>query len=187
MDQSGLVTVEDPSGLFLADRVTGVSGSAIVATVDGNRPLLIEVQALVSESHLSNPRRSAQGVDAGRLDAACGARAPLWLSHGSSDVYALAVGGARVTDPGADLPLALAVTSSLTGEPFGDDVVAVGEIGLGGELRHVSHLDRRLHEAARMGFRRAIVPRGTDVEVDGLELLRAPRSQRRCDCCGRPR
>ena len=78
---------------------------------------------------------------------------------GSSDVYALAVGGARVTDPGADLPLALAVTSSLTGEPLGDDVVAVGEIGLGGELRHVSHLDRRLHEAARMGFRRAIVPR----------------------------
>ena len=93
---------------------------------------------------------------------------------GSSDVYALVVGGARVTDPGADLPLALAVTSSLTGEPLGDDVVAVGEIGLGGELRHVSHLDRRLHEAARMGFRRAIVPRGTDVEVDGLELLRAP-------------
>ena len=175
MDQSGLVTVEDPSGLFLADRVTGVSGSAIVATVDGNRPLLLEVQALVSESHLSNPRRSAQGVDSGRLsmllavlERRCG------FPTGSSDVYALAVGGARVTDPGADLPLALAVTSSLTGEPLGDDVVAVGEIGLGGELRHVSHLDRRLHEAARMGFRRAIVPRGADVEADGLELLRAP-------------
>ena len=175
MDHSGLVTVDDPSGLFLADRVTGVSGSAVVATVDGNRPLLVEVQALVAESNLSNPRRSSQGVDGGRLsmllavlERRCG------FPTGGSDVYALAVGGARVTDPGADLPLALAVTSSLTGEPLGDDIVAVGEIGLGGELRHVSHLDRRLHEAARMGFKRAIIPKGADVKVDGLELLRAP-------------
>ena len=175
MDHTGLVTVDDPSGLFLADRVTGVSGSAVVATVDGNRPLLIEVQALVAASNLANPRRSAQGVDSGRLamllavlERRCG------LSAAGNDVYALAVGGARVNDPGADVALALAVTSSLTGQPLGDDVVAVGEVGLGGELRHVAHLDRRLHEAARMGFRRAIVPPGADVHVDGLQLLRAP-------------
>jgi len=175
MDQHGLVTVDDPSGLFLADRVTGVSGSAVVATVDGNRPLLIEVQALVADSNLSNPRRSAQGVDSGRLamllavlERRCG------LSVAGNDVYALAVGGARVNDPGADVSLALAVASSLTGQPLGDDVVAIGEVGLGGELRHVAHLDRRLNEAARMGFRRAIVPPGADVAVDGLQLLRAP-------------
>ena len=161
--------------MFLSDRVTGVSGSAIVATVDGNRPLLIEVQALVAASNLANPRRSAQGVDGGRLamllavlERRCG------LSAAGNDVYALAVGGARVNDPGADVALALAVTSSLTGQPLGDEVVAVGEVGLGGELRNVAHLDRRLHEAARMGFRRAIVPPGTDVEVEGLQLLRAP-------------
>lgn len=175
MDEHGLSAVEDPSGLFLADRVTGVSGSAVVPTVDGNRPLLVEVQALVAASNLSNPRRSAQGLDGGRLamllavlERRCG------LSVSSNDVYALAVGGARVHDPGADAALALAVASSLGGEPIGDDVVAVGEVGLGGELRQVGHLDRRLTETARLGFRRAIVPRGVMPAVDGLEILQAP-------------
>lgn len=160
---------------FLADRVTGISGSAVVPTVDGNRPLLVEVQALVAQSSLSNPRRSAQGVDSGRLamllavlERRCG------LQVGTNDVYTLAVGGARVFDPGADTALALAIASSLSGQPLGDDVVAVGEVGLGGELRQVSHLDRRLREAARMGFRRAIVPQGTAVQVDGLQTLQAP-------------
>jgi len=175
MDTDGLATVADPSGLFLADRVTGISGSAVVPTVDGNRPLLVEVQALVAQSSLSNPRRSAQGVDSGRLamllavlERRCG------LQVGTNDVYTLAVGGARVFDPGADTALALAIASSLSGQPLGDDVVAVGEVGLGGELRQVSHLDRRLREAARMGFRRAIVPQGTAVQVDGLQTLQAP-------------
>jgi len=175
MDHTGLVTVKDPSGLFLADRVTGVSGSAVVATVDGNRPLLIEVQALATASNLSNPRRSSQGVDSGRLamllavlERRCG------LAVSGADVYALAVGGARVNDPGADVALALAVTSSLTSQPLADDVVAIGEVGLGGELRQVSHLDRRLNEAARMGFARAIVPPGTTTDVEGLDLMKAP-------------
>lgn len=175
MDSRGLATVADPSGLFLADRVTGISGSAVVPTVDGNRPLLVEVQALVAPTNLNNPRRSAQGVDSGRLamllavlERRCG------LQIAANDVYTLAVGGARVYDPGADLALALAVASSLSGHPIGADMVAVGEVGLGGELRQVSHLDRRLSEAARMGFRRAIVPHGTSVRVDGLETLQAP-------------
>lgn len=175
MDRAGLSAVADPSGLFLADRVTGISGSAVVPTVDGNRPLLVEVQALVAESSLNNPRRSAQGVDSGRLamliavlERRCG------LQIAKNDVYALAVGGARVYDPGADTALALAIASSLSGHPLGDDVVAVGEVGLGGELRQVGHLDRRLNEAARMGFRRAIVPHGTAVAIEGLEILQAP-------------
>ena len=175
MEERGLKTVADPSGLFLADRVTGVSGSAIVATVDGNRPLLIELQALVAPSPLATPRRSAQGLDQGRLsmllavlERRCG------LSVLGADVYALAVGGARVSDPGADAAVALAVASSLTGNPLADDTVVIGEVGLGGELRHVGHIDRRLSEASRMGFRRAIVPQATSVVPDGLEVLRAP-------------
>lgn len=175
MEEAGLAAVHDPSGLFLSDRVAGVSGSAIVPTVDGNRPLLIEVQALVAQSQLANPRRSAQGLDQGRLamllavlERRCG------LTVMGSDVYALAVGGARITDPGADAGVALAVASSLTGHPLADDLVVVGEVGLGGELRHVGHLARRLKEAARMGFRRAIVPGATSEAPDGLEVLRAP-------------
>jgi len=175
MEGSGLVAVDDPSGLFLSDRAAGVSGSAVVATVDGNRPLLVEVQALVANSTLATPRRSAQGVDGGRLamllavlERRCG------MPVSGSDVYALAVGGARISDPGADLAVALAVASSLTGRPLADDVVAVGEVGLGGELRQVAHLERRLAEAARMGFRQAIVAPSSAKVPEGLEVLRAP-------------
>ncbi len=175
MDDSGLAAVDDPSGLFLADRVNGISGSAIVPTVDGHRPLLVEVQALVAQSALPSPRRSAQGVDNGRLAmllAVLERRVAVAVS--GLDVYALAVGGARVTDPGADAAIALAITSSLSGNAMDDDLVVVGEVGLGGELRRVAHLDRRLSEAARLGFRRAIVP-SSDVEApDGMELLWAP-------------
>ncbi|GJM38090.1 MAG: DNA repair protein RadA [Acidimicrobiales bacterium] len=175
MDEMGLAPVDDPSGLFLADRVTGVSGSAVVPTVDGNRPLLIEVQALVAPSQLATPRRSAQGLDQGRLAmllAVLERRVGLPLS--SAEVYALAVGGARILDPGADAGVALAVASSLTGNALDDDLVVIGEVGLGGELRHVSHINRRLGEAARMGFRRAIVPHATGEAPEGLTLLRAP-------------
>jgi DNA repair protein RadA/Sms len=175
MDGSGLTPVDDPSGLFLSDRVTGVSGSAIVATVDGNRPLLIEVQALVAQSQLTNPRRSAQGIDQGRLamllaviERRCG------IAVMANDVYALAVGGVRVADPGADAAVALAIVSSLTGQPIPDDLVVIGEVGLGGELRHVGHFERRLTESARMGFRRAIVPKAATIDVPELEILRAP-------------
>jgi len=171
----GLAPVDDPSGLFLADRVTGVSGSAVVPTVDGNRPLLVEVQALVAPSQLATPRRSAQGLDQGRLAmllAVLERRVGLPVSN--AEVYALAVGGARIADPGADAGLALAVASSLTGHPLADDLVVVGEVGLGGELRHVSHINRRLNEAARMGFRRAIVPHATGEAPKGLTVLRAP-------------
>lgn len=175
MDENGLTPVDDPSGLFLADRVTGVSGSAVVPTVDGNRPLLVEVQALVAPSQLATPRRSAQGFDHGRLSmllAVLERRVGLPISN--AEVYALAVGGARIFDPGADAAVALAVASSLTGHPLDDDLVVVGEVGLGGELRHVSHINRRLGEAARMGFRRAIVPHATADAPDGLQILRAP-------------
>ncbi|MDE0067309.1 MAG: DNA repair protein RadA [Acidimicrobiaceae bacterium] len=175
MDKSGLAPVEDPSGLFLADRSAQVSGSAVVPTVDGNRPLLVELQALVAPSSLATPRRSASGVDHGRLAmllAVLERRVGLPLSN--AEVYALAVGGAKVADPGADAALALAVASSLTDRPLAEDLVVIGEVGLGGELRHVSHTSRRLAESARMGFRRVIVPQATSAAPEGLTVLRAP-------------
>ncbi len=175
MSQTGLSTVDDPSGIFLADRVAGVSGSAVVPTIDGRRPLLIELQALVAGSSLAAPRRSTQGVDQGRLAMLLAVlERRVGLSVSKFDVYALAVGGVRVIDPGADAGLALAVASALTGKAIGDDLVVIGEVGLGGELRQVGHQDRRLAEAIRHGFRRAIVPGAVAGGPDGLTVMRAP-------------
>ena len=174
MTGSGLLGVPDPSGLFLSDRRRGVPGSVVVPTLDGSRPLLVEIQALVTGSELGNPRRSAQGVDSGRLNmilAVLEERAS--ISVAKHDVYALAAGGLRVTEPGADLALALAVVSAATDTPVAEGVVVCAELGLGGELRQVSRLDRRLAEAARLGFTTALVaPDGPD-PVPGLRSVAA--------------
>jgi DNA repair protein RadA/Sms len=174
MAEAGLVGVPDPSGLFLADRRTGVPGSVVAPAMEGHRPLLVEVQALVSPSPLPQPRRSAQGLDSGRLSlvlAVLGQRVGMGL--GQHDVHASAVGGVRIVEPAADLALALALASSLTNQPVGDDVVACGEIGLAGELRQVSQTARRLAEAARLGFRTAIVPASAPETAAGIHVLRA--------------
>ncbi len=159
LGEGGLDPVADPSGLFLADRRAGEAGSVVIPTLEGRRPVLVELQALVVDSQAQHPHRSFHGVDAGRvglllavLERRCNVRVL------RSDVYAMAVGGARVTEPAADLPLALAVAGSLRNAAVPADAVACGEVGLGGELRTVSGFDRRLAEAARLGFRRAIVP-----------------------------
>jgi DNA repair protein RadA/Sms len=173
MTGRGLEAVDDPSAFFLADRVPGLPGSAVVPTLDGHRPLLVELQALTVASRLASPRRSAQGVDGGRLAllvAVLERRAGVALQQ--HDVYALAVGGSRISDPGADLALTLAVASAATGAAVPADVVASAEIGLAGELRRVVHAERRLAEAARLGFARAVVPPGTPVP-DGLVALPA--------------
>jgi DNA repair protein RadA/Sms len=175
MGDSGLAGVPDASGLFLGDRRQGVPGSVVVPTIEGHRPLLVELQALVAHSSLPAPRRSAQGVDAGRLAlllAVLERRAGLG-SLATSDVYALAVGGVKIVEPGADLGLALAVASALTERPLPADLVACGEIGLAGELRQVSQTPRRLGEAARLGFTRAVVPHSAPDPPAGVEMLRA--------------
>lgn len=159
MGESGLSGVPDPSGLFLGDRRKGTPGSAVFAAMEGYRPLLVEVQALVTYSLLAAPRRSASGFDAGRLGlllAVLQRRAELRL--GSLDVYVSAVGGVRLSEPGADLAVCLAVASAVVERPLPPDLVAVGEVGLAGEVRQVAHTARRLSEAARLGFARAIVP-----------------------------
>jgi len=173
MTETGLLGVPDPSGLFLADRRVGVPGSVVVPTIEGARPMLVELQALVATSSLPSPRRTAQGVDSGRLAmilAVLERRAGAALAK--ADVYALAVGGVKVTEPGADLALALAVASAIQSEPVDPHLVACGEIGLGGELRQVAHTHRRLAEAARLGFKRAVVPYSAPQDVEGIDLIR---------------
>ena len=174
MTERGLAGVPDPSGLFLADRRAGVAGSVVVPIVEGQRPLLVEVQALVSPSALALPRRSAQGLDNSRLallTAVLDKRAGLGMS--TLDVYVSAIGGVRLAEPGSDLGVCLALASSLTGEVVPADLVACGEVGLAGELRQVAQTPRRLAEAARLGFKRVIVPASAPNGVDGVEVLRA--------------
>ena len=175
MTETGLVPVPDPSGLFLADRRAGVAGSVVVPIMEGHRPLLVEVQALVSPSTLVQPRRSAQGLDHGRLTlvlAVLGARLG-YQDFAGADVHASAVGGVRVREPAVDLAVALALVSSITDRALPDDVVVCGEVGLGGELRQVSQTGRRLAEAARLGFIRAVVPASAPDPPAGIVALRA--------------
>jgi DNA repair protein RadA/Sms len=174
MSETGLIGVPDPSRLFLADRRLGVAGSVVVPTMEGNRPLLVELQALVARSSLPQPRRSAQGLDHGRLSlllAVLERRAA--ISFAQLDVYASVVGGVRLTDPGTDLAVCLAAASALDQRALPAGLVVCGEIGLGGELRQVAHTPRRLAEAARLGFRRAIVPASAPADVPGLTVERA--------------
>lgn len=174
MTGTGLAGVPDASRLFLTDRRTGAAGSAITPTLEGQRPLLVEVQALTNKASSGlPPRRSAQGLDGGRLAlllAVLERRAAVAL--GTHEVFASAVGGVRLTEPGADLALCLAMVSAFFDRPLPADVVVFGEVGLAGELRQVAHAPRRLAEAARMGFTRAIVPANSANGVGGIALTR---------------
>jgi DNA repair protein RadA/Sms len=172
MTATGLVGVADASGLLLCDRVAATPGSAVCCHLDGRRPLLVEVQALVVGTQMPSPRRSVSGTDSARLAlllAVLERRASLALSR--HDVFVSAVGGVRLSDPGADLAVCLALASAATGVPGPLDVVVLGEVGLGGELRQVAYASRRLAEAARLGFGRAIVPATAPV-VEGIEMIR---------------
>jgi DNA repair protein RadA/Sms len=174
MTETGLRGVPDAGRLFLSDRRSEVPGSAVVATVDGSRPLLVEVQALVVRPGLASPRRCAQGLDPARISVLAAVLARrLGLDVARADVYASAVGGVRVVEPGADLALALAMTSAALGQPLPADLVACAEVGLGGELRQVGHMARRLAEAARLGFTRALVPPSGPAPPPGVTVVRA--------------
>ncbi len=174
MVENGLMGVPDASSLFLTDRRTGVAGSAVTPTLEGHRPLLVEVQALTNKvTPGAPPRRSAQGLDPGRLAlllAVLERRARLPMAQ--HEVFASAVGGVRLTEPGSDLPMCLAIVSALADHPLPSDVISFGEIGLAGELRQVAHASRRLAEAARLGFTRAIVPANSANGVEGISLIR---------------
>jgi DNA repair protein RadA/Sms len=177
MAERGLLEVSDPGRAFLPATDEHAPGSVTGATLEGTRPLLVEVQALVAPGGYGNPRRTALGMDGNRLSllvAVLGRRAGIGL--GSHDVYANLAGGLDLADPGLDLPLALALASSLRDRTIPTDLVAVGEIGLLGEVRPVAGLERRLREAARLGFRVAIVPRSRRAAapaIAGMEVFAA--------------
>jgi DNA repair protein RadA/Sms len=175
LGEKGLTEVEDPGRAFLVEHDRSAAGSVVAATLEGSRPLLVEVQALVAPAGFGTPARRVSGIDPNRLAllvAVLGRRAG--ISLGTQDVYANLAGGLSVGEPGLDLPLALALASSLRDRPIEPGTVAVGEVGLLGELRVVGGLERRLREAARLGFTRAIVPasgRGRPLSVAGLDVI----------------
>ena len=173
MTEAGLQGLADPSALLLGDRRRGVPGSIAVPVIEGRRPLILEVQGLVGPAS-GAPRRVAQGIAGGRLAlllAVLERRCHMALA--GSDVFVSTVGGLRVNEPAADLGVALALVSAVTGIPIPEDVVACGEVGLAGEIRRVQATERRLGEAARLGFKRAVVPMSAPEAPVGLELLRA--------------
>ena len=171
MATAGLIAVPDASSLFLADRRTGVPGSAVVPTMEGQRPIVVEVQALTSAGVAGvPPRRSALGLEGARLSmlmAVLGRRSRVQVAD--QDVYASTAGGVKLSEPGLDLGVCLAVVSAIRDQPLPADLAVFGEVGLGGELRQVSQAQRRLVEAGRLGFRRVVVPANSpacDVDVD---------------------
>lgn len=162
MVEEGLEEVPNPSAAFLMERRRGVSGSAVVATVEGTRPLLVEVQALVSSAPpYASPRRSSTGVDYHRVSLVLAIlEKRVGIPLAAQDLYINVPGGVRVHEPAADLGIALALASSFKDRPLREDTVCFGEVGLTGEIRAVSMADRRVQEARRLGFERCIVPRG---------------------------
>jgi DNA repair protein RadA/Sms len=176
MTDAGLMEVANPSALFLAERRGNVSGAAVFAGIEGTRPVLVEVQALVSPSPQATPRRAVVGWDGNRLamilavlEARCG------LAFAGNEVYLNIAGGLRIVEPAADLACALALVSALTDRPVPEDVAVFGEVGLSGEVRRVAQAESRLKEAAKLGFRRALAPQAARggrraVPIEGLEL-----------------
>ena len=177
MTEQGMVEVTNPSEAFLAERLPNTAGSTIAVTMEGTRPLLVEIQALASTTSFGQPRRTANGVDFNRLlllVAVLSKRVGLRLFD--QDVFVNVVGGLRISEPAADLALALAIASSFQNRPLPADMAAVGEVGLSGEIRTVSHLSRRLNEAAKLGFSRCIVPathRALREVPEGMEVIPA--------------
>jgi len=191
MREEGLVPVANPSALFLADREAGVSGAAVFAGIEGTRPVLVEIQALVAPSPLATPRRAVVGWDANRLAmllAVLETRAGLVMS--GRDVYLNVAGGLRVQEPAADLAVAAALVSSLVDRPIAGTSVLFGEVGLAGEVRAVAQRELRVKEAKKLGFERIILPRGRGgaegLEADGLELLEMSRLDELVALIGRP-
>ncbi len=170
MGDSGLIEVPNPSQMLLDGRPEGASGTCVACVMEGTRPILAEVQALVAKTSFNVPRRTADGFDFNRaalLLAVAEKRAAMKLSM--FDAYINVIGGLQLDEPGADLPVVLAVASSYRDQSISDDLVAIGEVGLTGEIRSVSHMNQRLAEVARLGFKKCIIPK------NGSEKLEIPR------------
>ncbi len=173
MGDAGLAEVPNPSALFLAERQGDISGSAVFAGMEGTRPVLVEIQALVSPSSLGTPRRAVIGWDSSRLamvlavlEARCG------VTIGAADVYLNIAGGLRINEPAADLAVAGALLSAITGQPLPKEAVLFGEIGLGGEIRAINQTETRLKEAAKLGFSEAYLPKNKNDKSKNAQDIR---------------
>ena len=176
MLDAGLAEVPNPSQMLLEGRPAGASGTCVACVMEGTRPVLAEVQALVAKTTAANPRRAADGFEYNRavlLMAVTEKRAGLKLSL--FDAYLNVIGGLQLEEPGADLPVVLAIASSYRDQPIADDLAAIGEVGLTGEIRAVSHMNQRLGEVSRLGFTKCIIPRGGSEKLEipkGLTIYR---------------
>ena len=176
MQDAGLVEVPNPSQMLLEGRPEGASGTCVACVMEGTRPVLAEVQALVTKTTFNVPRRAADGFDFNRavlLLAVMEKRAGMKLNL--FDAYLNVIGGLRLDEPGADLPVILAVASSYRDQPIADDLVVIGEVGMTGEIRSVSHLNQRLGEAARLGLKKCMIPRSSSEKLeipDGMTVYR---------------
>jgi DNA repair protein RadA/Sms len=179
MTEDGLKEVKNPSAIFLSRHAEAVSGSAITVIREGSRPMLIEVQALVDDSQLSNPRRVAVGLDANRISMLLAVmHRHSGIAMAGQDVFVNVVGGLRVNETAADLPVLMAALSSFKDRPLPNDLILFGEVGLAGEIRPVYNGEERLREAAKHGFKRAIVPKGNAPRkggVEGIEVVQVSR------------
>jgi len=177
MRDRGMVEVLNPSEAFLAERLVNAPGSAIAVTMEGTRPLLVEMQGLTSPSNLGNPRRTPNGVDFNRLlliTAVLTRRLGIRLAE--QDVFVNVIGGLQVSEPAADLAIAVAIASSIKDVPVKADLVLIGEVGLSGELRWVGQMNARLREAAKLGFKTAVIPRRVrqgEALPQGIEIIEA--------------
>src|SRR5690606_5179675 len=175
MQQRGMIEVPNPSEAFLAERVVNAPGSAIAVTMEGTRPLLVEMQALTRPTSSGHPRRTPNGVDFNRLlliSAVMSKRVGLKLHE--QDIFVNVIGGLKVSEPASDLAMAMAMASSYYDTAIPADLVMIGEIGLSGELRAVGQISARLNEAAKIGFKRALLPRmrrKPDDVPPGIELI----------------
>ena len=173
MTGTGLKEVSNPSAIFLTGHDEPAAGSVVTVIREGTRPILLELQALVDESHLANPRRVAIGLDSSRLAMLLAVlHRHGGISLGDQDVFANVVGGMRITETGSDLPLILAILSSFRGRVLEGKTVVFGEVGLSGEVRPVYNGEERLKEAAGLGFTRAIIPKANQPRraIDGLSV-----------------
>jgi DNA repair protein RadA/Sms len=176
MQESGLQEVTNPSEIFLAERPTGTSGSVVMASVEGTRPILVEIQALVTPSALPIPKRMAIGVDYNRLSLLVSVlekKMGLNLSH--HDVFVNVAGGLRIEEPAVDLGIVAAVASSHLDKAISPNMVVFGEVGLAGEVRGVGYAEQRVREADRLGFRACVLPRSTAERMKmaaGIDLIK---------------
>ncbi len=186
MGDSGLIEVPNPSKMLLEGRPEGASGTCVACVMEGTRPVLAEVQALVAKTTFNVPRRTADGFDFNRavlLLAVAEKRAGMKLS--AFDAYVNVIGGLRLDEPGADLPVILAVASSYRDQVIPHDLVAIGEVGLTGEIRSVSHMNQRLAEVHRLGFNRCIIPQNSSEKLDvpeGLTVYRVRNLREAIEC-----